>query len=91
MWVVIPYVKETPGVFRVEGKRYPVKPCIYNFIRKYLYSKENIEWVKCDEPNIKFGVSINKKTKTVCRRIRDFLNETDIGQKVVNEFNLKSI
>lgn len=83
--------ENTPGVFEIDNELYQVKPCVYNFVKKYLYKKEHIQWVKCDQPNIKYGVETKDETKVISRRIKAFLDNTEIGRKVVKKFRLKSI
>lgn len=84
---------ENLGVFKVDGEKYPIKQNVYNFVKSYLHEKEYVKWVYSDEPNIKIGIKsdVMKETKTVCRKIKEMLNGTEIGHQVVRKLDLESI
>lgn len=81
------------GVFVIDNKKYPIKNCVYSFVKSYLHNKEYIIWVESDEPDIKFGIQSHNmsETRVVCRRLKEMLNNSDIGKKVVNSLGLESI
>lgn len=84
---------ENLGIFVIEGEKYPIKNCVYNFVKSYLHRKEYVVWVESDEPNIRFGIRLNNmnETRVVCRRLKEMLTNSNIGEKVVRSLELESV
>jgi hypothetical protein len=85
--------KENLGIFVIEDKKYPIKISVYNFVKSYLHDKEYVKWVESDQPDIKFGVQLDgvNETRIVCRRLKEMLNNSQIGKEVVSNLELESI
>lgn len=84
---------ENLGIFVIEDKKYPIKNCVYKFVKSYLHQREYVVWAESDEPNIRFGIRLNNmnETRVVCRRLKEMLTNSNIGEKVVRSLELESV
>lgn len=82
---------EIPATFTVDGAEYPIKPRIFPIVQSHLHEEDDVQWVQCKEPYIKYGIKTKTGIKTIRRQISELLSDTEIGRIVVSTLSLSEV